>query len=158
MFFADPVAAFANIRRGLRSEGTLALLAWREIERNEWISEIRGALAAGRDLPTPPAGAQGPFSLADRDITTERLAAAGFTGIELTPVDETVYLGKDADDAWPFISTSGIARGLTEDLDEAARADALANLRRSLEAHETADGVRYAASAWLVTARNGERS
>jgi SAM-dependent methyltransferase len=158
MFFSDPVAAFTNIRGALRPGGSLALLAWREIERNEWINEIRAALAAGRDLPSPPPGVQGPFSLADQEIATERLAAAGYSGIKFRAVDEPVYLGNDADDAWPFISTSGIAKGLTEDLDEAARAQAFANLRRSLEAHETAAGVRYASSAWLITARNGEPS
>ena len=35
MFFADPVAAFANIRRGLRPGGSLAMLAWRDLLEND---------------------------------------------------------------------------------------------------------------------------
>ena len=54
MFFADPVAAFSNIGRALRPGATLALVAWRELAANEWVDAVRTALAAGRDLPTPP--------------------------------------------------------------------------------------------------------
>jgi hypothetical protein len=158
MFFADPVAAFANVRRSLCGDGTLALLAWRDLARNEWVSAIREALAAGRDLPTPPPGAPSPFSLADRELTTERLTAAGFRDVTFTSVDEPVCLGRDADDAWPFVSTFGITRGLTNDLDDSTRQEALGVLRRSLEAHETADGVCYAGSAWLINAWNREAS
>ena len=53
MFFGDPVAAFTNIGRGLRPGGHLALLAWRELRRNEWLMELRAALAMGRQLPSP---------------------------------------------------------------------------------------------------------
>ncbi|HVM39919.1 MAG TPA: class I SAM-dependent methyltransferase, partial [Acidimicrobiia bacterium] len=63
MFFADPVAAFGNIGRGMADGGRLALLVWQGAERNEWIASFLGAVAAGRDLPTPPPGAPGPFSL-----------------------------------------------------------------------------------------------
>lgn len=156
MFFADPVAAFANIRRGLRPSGGIAFLAWRELARNEWVSALRAALAAGRALPTPPPGGQGPFSMADRAITTERLAAAGFTEIQLTAVDEAVWFGRDADDAYSFVSTFGITRGLTADLDDRTRAEAMDQLRRVLEEHESSDGVCFAGSAWLITARNQE--
>jgi len=155
MFFADPVAAFGNIRRAMRPGASLTLMAWRDLDRNEWVSAFRAALAAGRDLPTPPPGAPSPFGMADRDITTQRLTAAGFDGVNFESVDEPMRFGQDAEDAWPFISTLGIVRGLTADLDEDARRDALDRIRASLVAHETPDGVRYPASAWLITARNG---
>ena len=156
MFFADPVAAFANIRRALRPGGRICLLAWRDLERNEWVDAVRNALAAGRRLPTPPAGAPGPFSLADRDIATERLAAAGYRAIEFNSVGEPITFGTSADDAYPFMSTLGITRGLTADLDDASRAAALEQLYKTLVDHETADGVVFNASAWLITANNHE--
>src|SRR6185436_3364257 len=34
MFFADPVAAFINIRRSLRPQGRLAFVCWRALEEN----------------------------------------------------------------------------------------------------------------------------
>lgn len=155
MFFADPVAAFSNIRRAMRPGASLTLMAWRDLDRNEWICEFRAALAAGRDLPTPPPNVPSPFGMADRDLTTERLTAAGFDAITFESVDEPMRFGQDAGDAWAFISTLGIVRGLTADLDEGSRRDALGRLRASIEAHETSGGVRFPASAWLITARNG---
>jgi SAM-dependent methyltransferase len=155
MFFADPVAAFTNIRRSMRPGGSLALVAWRDLARNEWLVALRTALAAGRDLPTPPPGVPSPFSLADRDLTIERLAAAGFADGELASVDEPMWFGTDAGDAYGFFSTAGIVRGLTADLDDATKAAALDRLRQTLADHETPDGVLLTGSAWLITATNG---
>ncbi len=47
MFFADPVAAFANIGRALRPGARLVLLVWQGHDRNEWATAIRDALTAG---------------------------------------------------------------------------------------------------------------
>jgi SAM-dependent methyltransferase len=154
MFFADPVAAFTNLRRGLAPGASVAMLAWRDLERNEWVMQIRAALAVGRELPVPPPGAPSPFSLADRDVTTGRLTAAGFTDVRLASIDEPMHIGGSADDAYAFVSNFGITRGLTEDLDEATRQEALRRLRQTFEEHASADGVRFAGSAWLITARN----
>jgi SAM-dependent methyltransferase len=158
MFFADPVAAFANIRRSLRPGASLVTLAWRDLKRNEWVDAVRTALAAGRDLPTPPPGAPGPFSLADRETTRERFQAAGYGDVDLSSVDEPICFGSDAGDAYSFVSTFGITRGLTADLDGTARARALEQLRQTLADHETADGVLFAGSAWLVTATNPDEA
>ena len=68
-------------------------------------------------------------------------------------VDEPIRLGHDAEDAFTFVSTLGITRGLTHDLDDAGRAAALEALRACLAAHDTGDGVLFAGSAWLVLAR-----
>ncbi len=127
-------------------------MAWRELADNEWLVAIRDALAAGRTLPVPAAGAPGPFGLADRDHTERVLAAAGFEDVGLERVDGPVRFGTDADDAYSFMSTLGMTRGLTQDLDDAGRAAALEALHASLREHETGDGVLFGASAWLVRA------
>ena len=82
MFFGDLIAAFANIGRALVPGGRLVLVAWQPLATNEWIREISGALACGRDLPAPPPDAPGPFSLSDPDQVRSILMAAGFTGFE----------------------------------------------------------------------------
>lgn len=155
MFFADPAAAFTNIHRALRLDGGLALLAWRELADNEWVAGIREALSAGRDLPLPAAGAPGPFSMADSDRTARVLSEAGFVDLQFAEVNEPIRLGENADDAFSFASTFGITRGLTHDLDDAARAAAMAALHATFVAHETDGGVLFRGSAWLVTARAG---
>src|SRR5918994_6055679 len=38
-FFSDPVAAFANIARSIRSAGRLVMMVWQAHEHNEWSVE-----------------------------------------------------------------------------------------------------------------------
>ena len=153
MFFADPVAAFGNIGGALRPGGRLAILAWRELARNEWLTVLREALALGRDLPQPPPSAPGPFGLADPDHVRRVFDAAGFENVQLEPIEEPVNFGADADDAFSFVRTLGIVEGLTKDLDAATRARALDQVRRALEAYDKGEGVLLGSSAWLITAR-----
>jgi SAM-dependent methyltransferase len=153
MFFADPVAAFRNIGTALRSDGRLALLAWRGLMDNEWLMEIREALAAGRTLPAPPCGTPGPFGLADPDGVRRILDEAGFTDVELTAFEEQMCFGSDAEDAWAFVGNLGIVKGLSHDLDDSTKSRALDQLRQVLAARETVDGVLFSCAAWLITAR-----
>lgn len=154
MFFDEPVRAFANIRRALRPGGGAAFLVWRELGANEWVDALRRALAMGRDLPQPPAGAPGPFSLADAGVARDHLEAAGFVEVRTTPVEQPISFGADQESALAFVSTLGLVRGLVADLDDAARHEALESLSRSLAEHTTADGVLYGSAAWLVQATN----
>ena len=154
MFFDDPVAAFTNVRRALRPDGRLAFVAWQELARNEWLLSIRGALAAGRELPSPPPGMPGPFGLADPDAVRSILTEAGFTDLDVTDIDEPVELGVDTAHAYKFVSGIGITQGMLQDLDDATRERTLAELRATLAAHETPEGVLIGSRAWLVTATN----
>lgn len=153
MFFNDPVAAFANIGRAVRSDGTLALLAWRSLPENEWLMALRGALALGRDLPTPPPDAPTPFSLADPERVRGILGAAGFDDVELTAIDEPMDLGADASDALEYAKNMGIVQGLSEGLDDDARAQAMSNLATLFAERERAEGVLISSAAWLISAR-----
>jgi SAM-dependent methyltransferase len=153
MFFSDPVAAFTNIGSAVRPGGRLALLAWRELARNEWLMALRDALAVGRQLPMPPPEAPTPFALADPERVRGILAAAGYEEVGFEPIDEPIEFGRDVDDAFAFMRTLGIVEGLTQDLDDAGRANALAELHKTVVAHANADGVLFGTSAWLITAR-----
>ena len=46
-----------------------------------------------------------------------------------------------------------MVQNLGRDLDDATRAKALDTLRRSIEDHETDDGVLFQSAAWLISAR-----
>ena len=155
MFFGDPVRAFGNLVGALRPGGRCGLLAWRELSDNEWVAALREALAAGRMLPVPTPGSQGPFGLADADRARELLAGAGLVDVDLQRLDEPMYYGDDAEQAYGFVSGMGFTRGLMADLDQASRVAALEKLRATLEAAETDQGVLFGSSAWLITARRG---
>jgi SAM-dependent methyltransferase len=153
MFFGDPVEAFTNIARALRPGGRLVLLVWQELSRNHWIRDFAAALAVGRDLPTPPPDAPGPFSLARPERVHEVLSAAGFTDIRLDGVEELEFFGATAAEAFRFVRGLGFSEFMLRDLDDARRSQALAALRAMIEAHETDDGVLYPSAAWIIQSR-----
>ena len=80
MFFDDPVAAFANLRRALRPGGRLAIVAWQGPFESEWTAvAVKVAIAQfGRppDLGAP--GGPGPFAFADGDRFSSVVTEAGF--------------------------------------------------------------------------------
>jgi SAM-dependent methyltransferase len=153
MFFGDQVAAFSNIGRSLVPGGRIAMTAWRGLAANEWIREIAGALAAGRDLPAPPPDAPGPFSLSDPDRVRELLSTAGFTDVALEPVESGMWFGTDADDAHRFVI--GLMGWMLEGLDETGRRRALDDLRDTMAAHAAREGVVFGSAAWVVHAKRG---
>lgn len=84
------------------------------------------------------------------------LGGSGFASIELEAVEEPMVFGAGVDDAYRFVATMGIVEWLTADLAEAARAEALEQLRAAVEAHEQPTGVAFGSSAWLITARQAQ--
>jgi SAM-dependent methyltransferase len=151
MFFGDPHAAFTNIARALRGRGRLALLSWQPLPANEWVAELTAALAAGRDLPAPPPEAPGPFALADPARVRQLLTGAGFTSIEVDPMQAPMWFGADPGDGHAF--ALGLLGWMLEGLDEDRRARALDALRATIAAHTTADGVIYNSGAWMIRAQ-----
>jgi SAM-dependent methyltransferase len=157
MFFGDAPAAFRNLALATRPGGRLAMVAWRTLADNEWLRCIFAALAAGRDLPSPPPGAPGPFGLADPDLTTATLTAAGYEEVGLEPLDAPLWAGADGDDAFGFFRGTGVTRGMLQGLEETDRASALDALRATMVAHDTGDGVLFGSGAWLISARRPVR-
>ncbi|MEA2917550.1 MAG: hypothetical protein QOJ15_9631 [Bradyrhizobium sp.] len=94
MFFADPIAAFINIRGSLRPNGRLAFVCWRALEENAL--DFLPLKAASAHLPLQAAhdpDAPGPFAFADPDRVRGILQRAGFRQIEITAHDEQVGRG-----------------------------------------------------------------
>jgi SAM-dependent methyltransferase len=152
MFFADRQAAFTNIAGALREGGRLAMVAWQDFDKNEWISATRGALAVGRTLPSPPMGGPGPLGLADPDGVRAVLVNAGLVNVEIEPFDGPFWIGADADDAFAFARRAGIVRGLLRGLDASDQARALATLQQAIVEHETTDGVVFRSAVWMISA------
>src|SRR3954470_20797719 len=102
----------------------------------------------------PPPNTPGPFGFADPDHVRRVLTEAGYADVRLDPIDSLQEFGTDAADAFAFVRTMGVVNGLTQGLDKDAREGVLAALQQTLAAHEMPDGVLFAASAWLITARS----
>lgn len=150
MFFGDPLAAFTNLARALVPGGRLALLTWQPMAGNEWLREIFGALAAGRDLPAPPPDAPSPFSLSEPDRVRGLLSSAGFTDVEIEGSSAGMWFGTDAADAHRFVL--GLMGWMLSGLDDAGRGRAVNDLMAVLAAHETPAGVVLGSAAWTIRA------
>jgi SAM-dependent methyltransferase len=153
MFFADPVAAFANIRGALRPDGRLAMMVWQSPSRNEWTVAIHRSLSGTEGPVGAPSAGPNPFTLADPPTVTEILGAAGFTDIAFTDVDEPVYYGPDVAGALDWILGFAAVSATLKRLDPAAAARAAGRLRETLAAHLSDEGVWFDSRAWAVTAR-----
>ncbi len=147
MFFADPVAAFTNIGRALRPGARLVQLVWQHRDRQEWEAAIRGVF--GDSHPAPGAD---PFSLADPATVDGILAAAGFTGVDVTGVHEPLYYGPDTASALDAVLKLKMTKDPLARLDAARTESALDRLRTTLAAHDTGRGVYFDSHAWIVTA------
>jgi SAM-dependent methyltransferase len=153
MFFADRNAAFTNIASAMRPNGRLVMVAWQDFDSNEWITAVRGVLAVGRTLPSPPMGGPGPLGLADPDGVRTVLTNAGLHDVRIDALTGPFWVGADADDALAFVRRTGMVRGLVQGLDDADRVRAFDALHDAIVAHETDAGVVFGAAVWLIDAR-----
>lgn len=146
MFFADPHAAFSNVRRALRPGGRLVMIVWQSQDLNEWVPALR-------QPGVGPASADGPgmFSLADPVLTERMLRTAGFSNTAFAEVDEPVYYGRDATAALDAVRSLWTDRALA-DLDPATAERALDRLGNYLDAHARGSGVWLDSRAWIVSA------
>ena len=148
MFFDDPAAAFANLRKALRRGGRLAFLGWRTRDENPFfaIGFAEAAVVLGlRELSGPSAA----FSVA----TGALLAGAGFGDIDFAKADEPMLIGRDVDDVLEYERASPSATGLLTGLSAAQAAELTRQVRDDLTAHASPGGVTMPGAAWLVTAR-----
>ena len=152
MFFADPTAAFQNLARSLRRGGRMTLLVWRGVRHNEWIREIRGALADGPPRIPPPC-APGPLGLSDPDAVKPILGEAGLEDVTFTEASEPLRYGAKADEAFDFIRGTPLVEDVLSEMDSAAQLRALEALRALLVRHESPQGVLFQSSAWIIRAQ-----
>ncbi|MFN8545324.1 MAG: methyltransferase domain-containing protein [Candidatus Binatia bacterium] len=156
MFFADPAAAFANLRTALRPDGRIAFVCWQPLQRNPWMLVPLMAAAEHIALPPPPApDAPGPFAFGDGDRVRRLLGTAGFTSVAIEPMEDPVVIGGtvDADEAARFILEVGPVGQALREADPGARPAVATAVRAALRPWLTADGIRMPAAAWIVTAR-----
>ena len=153
LFFADPVAAFANIARALRPGGRLAFTCPRDMSRQEWFLVFMSALLGRAPEPdTADPYAPGMFSLADPTRVRSVLTRAGFGEVTLTPIETPMTYGRDADDTAELFLGTGPVRFILGNADQTAATQALAAVAAALRPYQEPDAVRLRGTFWLVRA------
>lgn len=153
MFFADPVASFANIRKALKPGGRLAFLCWCAMTE---VPSLIEPYEAVRDLlppaePTPP-NAPGPFGLADSARTMRILQDAGWRDIHIEKAMPHSLLGTTLEEAIDQTMNLGPLSRQLRECDDATRNAVRERLAPVLERYRTEEGIAPSSAVWLVRA------
>lgn len=152
MFFDDPVAAFANIRRGARPGAKLAFVAWRSPAENEFMmAAMKAAAPFLPPMPAPNPDAPGQFAFADGTRVTSILESSSWSDVELKRADVPCRVNEQ--DLMTYATRLGPV-GLALREADAATAEKVTVALRSVFASFVESGfVRFTAACWLVEAR-----
>ncbi len=154
MFFADPVAAFAQLAEAAAPGAALVFSCFAERAANRWAVET----VAGADDASGPTGAMtapGPFAFADPAYVVEILKQAGWRATTPQRVEFAYRAGGGADpvaDAVDYLSRIGPAASRIRDTHGAEREQALARLTSACVYRLAGDAVEFPAAAWIWTA------
>lgn len=145
MAFRDPVAAFSNFRRMLRSSGRLAFVCWRSLDENELdLVPLRAAGLEGRVDPTP-------FSFADTGYIRTMLQTAGFQQVTIQAHDEMVSSGDLDAMIMVLLSVGPLGKIIRENPN--MRPAAESRVRAALAERGSQAAIALNAATWVVTAQ-----
>ena len=157
MFFAGPVAAFANLRAHTRQGGRLAFVCWQGPQVNRMFSDFGREFAKFLpDAPAPDPFAPGPVAFADPDRVRSVLTEAGWSGISVTEFVRPMQLfgTSNFDEAFEASLQIGGASRLLVGADAVTVAAIHDASRRVLESQWTPDGAIVDGACWIVRAQN----
>jgi SAM-dependent methyltransferase len=144
MFFEDPQAAFANLRRATVAGGRLVFSCWPTREFVPLLLLPLRALSGLVELPPPaPPGSPNPFSLGDPTATTSLLERAGWHDVHVEEVRWTVELPDDARAAAEQWLTTIPVTLSVQDPDPATRARLLDALAAAVPASRRLEQLAY---------------
>lgn len=141
MFFDDPAAAFANIRRHMAPGAPLVAVAWGAPAENPWFA-CPGRIAAeviGKVDPAQP-GAPGPFGFADPERPAAALREAGFSQVSVERAETVLRPPGGGEGAARLLMRIGPVTRIARE--HGATDEQLAEVRaRTVEAFDALDGV-----------------
>jgi SAM-dependent methyltransferase len=155
MFFDQPKAAFANLRRMIKKGGRADFAVWAPVRDNPWRAEVVAVLGRHIELPVPQPGTPGPFALSDPDYINKLLDGAGFKAIDIQALTRNLPFsgpGSTPDLSVNFAMEfyfSQILANQPQDI----RDNIAAELHDLFSRYHEEEGVIMAAKIWLVTAR-----
>jgi len=158
MFFADPVAAFANVRRALRPDGRLSFVCWQTVFDNEWMLVPGAAVASVVGKLPPMAGADepGPFALADPDRIRTVLTEAGFRRIDVSPRNDHVTVAEDRiPEVAQMTFRTGAVAELVKEVDADTRSRALTSVEEAMRSRVESGELRITRGYHVVVAEPG---
>lgn len=151
MFFDDPVAAFANLCGALRPGGQLRAATFRAVSENPFMTTAeRAATPLLPHVPPRRPDAPGQFAFADPERVRGILAAAGWSAIDLVPID--VPCAFPARELEGYFTRLGPMAPLLRDAPETTRTQVIRRMHDAFAPFVHGDQVRFEAACWLICA------
>jgi SAM-dependent methyltransferase len=152
MFFDDPVAAFANLRRASRTDADLACIAWRGRQDNPFMTAAeRAAAPLLPEAPPRDPAAPGQFAFADPGRVEGILSTAGWRDVDIQPLD--VACTMTVDDLETYMTRVGPVSLALPGLDEDRRRAVIDAVWRGFQPFLADGEARFTAACWMVRAR-----
>jgi SAM-dependent methyltransferase len=152
MFFDDPVAAFANLRRAARDGAELRFIAWRSAEENLFMTaaeRVAAPLLPG--IPAREPDAPGQFAFADHERVLQILERSGWSNIDIQPID--VMCKFPEQDLVAYLTQLGPLGRRLHGADEQTINHVMTAVLPAFKQYIHATEVRYSAACWIVVAR-----
>lgn len=151
MFFDDPAAAFANLRRAARDDAELQCIVWRGAADNPFMMTAeRAAAPLLPDLPARRPNAPGQFAFADRQRVEAILNESGWSGIDIQPADMVCTFAEA--DLIRYFTSLGPVGMILQEADARTRAQVIDTVRAAFDPYVFGAEVRYTAACWIVVA------
>ncbi|MBN8820146.1 MAG: class I SAM-dependent methyltransferase [Sphingomonas sp.] len=152
MFFADPVAAFANLHRAARRDGQLRVIAWRSAADNPFMTAAERAVAPL--LPQAPVrdpSGPGQFAFADASNVRSILERGGWSDVDIRPIDVECSIAlADLDLYATRLGPIGL---ILPTLDPTLRVEVAEAARAAFAPFIQGEQVRLTAACWQIDAR-----
>lgn len=155
MFFADPVAAFVNLKKAAKPDAVFTAVVWRRGKPNPWFSIPTEAACRCLGPVEADAHAPGPLAFADVDRTVALLEAAGWTDARGESLNVILETKGTAEDAARSIGSMGPAARIMQAKGATAR-DAksiMDDIAKGFQQFETTHGLRVPVTMTLLSAK-----
>jgi SAM-dependent methyltransferase len=152
MFFDDPVAAFANLRRAASDRAQLRFIAWRSGEENPFMTTAeRAATPFLPELPARRPDGPGQFAFGDRQRVQQILRDSGWADIDVQPIDVPCAMSET--DLIRYVSQLGPVGRVLAEADDQTRAQVMERIRPAFDAYKDEGEVRFIGACWMVGGR-----
>lgn len=155
MFFADPVAAFRNLRRAATQDAKLCLIVWKQPCEGDFMTAGQRAAADllpewSKKDPTAP----GPFSFGAQERVTSILTSAGWSEIAFESFEpECAFPSADLPMFLENLAPIGVD---FNELSDPLAAELWQAINAAYEPFIDGRSVRFTAPCWVITGRAAE--
>ncbi len=154
MFFGEPVAAFAHLRRAAKHGARMAFVCWRPLSENPWM-EVPMRAVAPHVPPRPKADPQAPgmFAFADPQRVSQVLTASGWAPPRFDRLDWALDIaaGRGLEEAVIQSTQIGAINSWLRGQPAEVVAAAVVSVREALAANLDGASVRLPGAMWLVS-------